>query len=106
MEILLLFIACLFFFLYGTYCGWIAREKHAINVIEQIAEKINVQEVLSNVIPVTIEKVDGMLYVYNGEDNTFMAQGKDRKSLEAALEERFPGKTFAANSSNIKEVGL
>jgi hypothetical protein len=102
MEIIIL--VCVAIIAYKV--GWLAREYHAIKMIEQCVTHLKVEESRENIIPVTIEKVDNMFFVYNGEDKTFMAQGKDRKSLEAALEERFPGKIFAANSSNLKEVGL
>ena len=103
MEFLILFIVTLVFFLFGVYCGWNEREKYAKRRIEQYLTDTEEESFL---IPVTIEKVEGMFYVYNGDDNSFMAQGKDRKDLESALENRFPGKTFVANTSNVKEVGL
>jgi hypothetical protein len=66
----------------------------------------NEDEEVELMIPITIEKVDDVFYVYNGEDKTFMAQGKSRRDLEDALNIRYPGKKFAALPSNLREVGL
>lgn len=87
--------------------GWLAREYHAKATIHRFFHHMEQQEEENEVmIPIVIEKVENIFYVYNGEDKTFMAQGKTRRDLEEALDKRYPGKKFAALPGNLKEVGL
>lgn len=89
--------------------GWYAREKYAERVLNRFLSQAeeNVKErVMKDMIPVHIEQHNGHYYVYNGNDKSFMAQGETRKALEEMLEEKYPGKKFAAKEDNLAEVGF
>ena len=88
--------------------GWHAREKHAERVISRYIEQAEQlsEEDSDSLIRIAIEKHNDAFYVYSMDDKTFMAQGQNRKELEAALEARYPGKKFAASPENLMEVGL
>jgi hypothetical protein len=104
MELIILVVAVII----AYKIGWIAREYHARATIDNFVQYMEAkqEEATEGLIPIIIEKVDGVFYVYSGQDNTFMAQGKNRRDLEDALDKRYPGKKFAALPSNLKEVGL
>jgi hypothetical protein len=89
--------------------GWISREISAIRAMEQAldytADQVK-KKVLENLIHVIIEAENEMYYVYNMDDNTFMAQGKTQEELEENLYKRYPGNRFVASPSNLKEVGF
>lgn len=91
------------------FAGWVARERTAIRrmdeVLEQTTENVK-KHIRENVIRIKIEQEKGHFYVYDLDKNTFMAQGKDRQELEQRLVEKYPGKTFAAEESNLVEVGF
>lgn len=109
MEFITLIIVISLFWIWGVVCGWRAREEHARKRLDNFVKYMEAhqeEELAESMIPITIEKVDGVFYVYNGEDQTFMAQGKTRRDLEDALDKRYPGKKFAALPSNLREVGL
>lgn len=86
--------------------GWLAREYHAISIVNKMMDTKLIMEDHGEVIPITIEKHEDTFYVYDGLEKTFMAQGKTRKDLEIALDIRFPGKKFAAQPSNLREIKL
>lgn len=89
--------------------GWTAREKAAARRIDEIlnetTEKVK-EHIRENVIRIKIEQEKGCYYVYNLDTNSFMGQGKSRKELEDFLSSKYPGKTFAAEHSNLVEVGF
>lgn len=108
MDFLLIF-AVAFLMLLSFVGGWIAREMAASRRIDQLMAQVeeNVEEqVREQLIPIKIEHHDQMFYVYNLDNNTFMAQGQTRRELESNLEARYPGKKFAARPENLKEVGF
>lgn len=91
------------------FAGWNARERAAARRIDQIlndtteAVKEHIRE---NIIRIKIEQEQGCYYVYEMDNNTFMGQGKTRKELEDTLASKYPGKTFAAEHSNLVEMGF
>ena len=86
--------------------GWLAREYHAISTVNNMTNTKIITENHGDIIHIIIEKHEDTFYVYDGLAKTFMAQGKTRKDLEAALDIRFPGKKFAAQPSNLREIKL
>ena len=88
--------------------GWFAREWLALYQMNKVMSRmeIHLDEEMENMIPITIEYVDDKFYVYQQEGGVFMAQGKTRRELEENLMKRYPGKKFAANNSNLQEVGF
>lgn len=93
--------------------GWHLREFKAIAEVRKMREddKLEVleqelDEIKKKYLPIKIEKVQHGYFVYSIPDNTFMAQGTNRKELEENLDKRYPGKRFAATPDNLKEVGF
>lgn len=108
MEFLVLAVTCFLFFMWGAISGWKAREEYAKKITEKLLENLgeSVQKQAEDLIQITIEQHAGMFYVYNKQDNTFMAQGKTKEELEDALGSRFPGKRFAASQEELEKAGL
>ena len=93
----------------GFVLGWIAREwlaQHRMNRIFNQMQIHEQEEEMENSIPIKIEYHDDKFYVYQQGCGTFMAQGTSRNELEENLTKRYPGKKFAANNSNLQEVGF
>lgn len=108
MDILLI-VAVAFLMLLSFVAGWVAREVAASRRIDQLMaqmEETVEEHVKEHLIPIKIEHHDQMFYVYDLNNNTFMAQGQTRRELESNLEARYPGKKFAAKPENLKEVGF
>lgn len=108
MDFLLIF-AVAFLMLLSFVAGWVAREVAATRKIDQLMAQVEesvTEQVKEHLIPIKIEHHDQMFYVYDLHNNTFMAQGQTRRELESNLEARYPGKRFAAQPENLKEVGF
>ena len=108
LEILIIGFITSLVFLMGTLHGWNLRERHAerrLQAFSAFVEK-RLEEEIENMIPITIEKHNDMLFVYNKEDNSFMAQGKDRVELEKALHTRYPDKKFACDHETLVKIGF
>jgi seryl-tRNA synthetase len=91
------------------YSGWTARERAAQRRVDELLSNINEsleEQVQASVIKITIEHHNGVYYVYDMENSSFMAQGTTRKDLEADLAKKFPGKSFAATKENLAEMGF
>ena len=89
--------------------GWILREIVAVHRIKDMIDELQDMDDESDEpdqIRISIEKVDSTFFVYNMDDNSFMAQGNTRNELESALKARFPGVVFACPEANLKEVGF
>jgi hypothetical protein len=93
--------------------GWNLREYSAIASVKRMREDETLEvleqeldEIKKKYLPIKIEKVQHGYFVYSIPDNTFMAQGTNRKELEENLDKRYPGKRFAATPDNLKEVGF
>lgn len=108
MEFLVLAVTCFMFFMWGAISGWKAREEYAKKITEKLLKNIEgeVKKEAEELIHITIEEHSGVFYVYSKKDNTFMAQGKNKKELEDILESRFPGKRFAASEEDLQKAGL
>lgn len=107
MELLqlgVLFIVLFVVFVLGGAYGWDLRERHAKRTLESLSKKVEetLTEEVKNVIHITVEEHNGVLFVYNKEDHNFMAQGSTAMELEKNLSERFPGKRFACSEEHMK----
>jgi hypothetical protein len=98
MDLLISFAAVLVF---GFVIGWWFREFVAAIRIKQLIESVDVS---NDVVRIRMERVDGMIYIYNMETNEFMAQGETRNVVERNLKKRFPDTVFAATDENLREV--
>jgi hypothetical protein len=91
----------------GFFSGWKAREETAVRRMHEILGEVQVSDDdFTDIIKIVIEHHNGVYYVYDMDDKSFMAQGKDRKELEGALASNYPGKKFAASNKNLVEVGF
>lgn len=107
MEFVLIFLVAVFFWIHGAYSGWKAREKHAQRMTEELLKNFKDEEdEEDDLIQITIEEHHGILYVYDKENDTFLAQGKNREELEDNLSSRFPGKRFAATSEDLQKASI
>ena len=108
MDLLLIFLVCMFFYVVGVVSGWRARERHAERVLSKFVEQAQEEskEVKKNMVRINIERHNDMFYVYDRDTNQFMAQGKTQTELEEILQKRFPGKRFGASEENLIEVGF
>lgn len=94
-------------FIFGGGYGWHLRERHAERVLNHMIQQVEKETIQSeHMIPITIEEHNGHLYVYNKENNSFLAQAATADELEEVLMERFPGKKFSCNEKTLKEFGL
>ena len=108
MDILILFMVALMAYIMGASAGWRAREHHAKEVSMKLMERVAElqQQDDEERIHITIEHHNGMMFVYNKKDSSFMAQGKNKEELETILNSRFPGKRFAASEEELQKAGL
>ena len=109
MDIIVMVVVIVITFVLGFKRGYEFRqyresEEERKNISSAI-DKLE-KDFFESLIRVKIEKVDGMLFVYNQDTNEFMAQGKNEDELADILKKRYPGKRFAAPENNLKEVGL
>jgi hypothetical protein len=105
MDILILFVAVII----GFSIGWNLRERVAIvkanRMLDEIEQELE-QDTDSEVIKITIEKDNGILFAYHQDSNQFITQANDRKELEKKLAELYPGKTFGVTPKNLIEIGF
>ena len=102
------FILMVTIFFIGSIHGWGLRERVAKKRLEQFTEFIENREEdeETNMIRITIEEHAGVLFVYNKENNSFMAQGKNREEVEKALNDRYPNKRFACDHDTLVKLGF
>ncbi len=64
------------------------------------------EQLPDNYVRIVIEKHNDMFFVYDENDNTFLAQASSKEELDKSLRSRFPGKMFAVKEENLIEVGF
>jgi hypothetical protein len=93
----------------GFSIGWNLRERVAVvkanRMLAQIEQELE-QDADPEVIKITIEKDNGILFAYHKDSSQFITQANDRKELEKKLSELFPGKTFGVSPKNLIEIGF
>jgi len=93
----------------GFSIGWNLRERVAIvkanRMLADIEQELE-QETDPEVIRITIEKHNDMLFAYHKDSSQFITQANDRKELETKLAELYPGKTFGVTPKNLIEIGF
>ncbi len=106
MEFVILFCAIIV----GFYAGWQFRELYAIRQVKRLLEDGDVQfhtveeEQEEERTKMRIEKHGSVIYAFEEETDSFIAQGKDLFDLDKAIQARFPGKKFSVRESNLEEV--
>jgi hypothetical protein len=105
MDILILFGAMII----GFSLGWNLRERIAVvkahKMLAEIEQELE-QETNPEVLKITIEKDNGILFAYHKDSSQFITQANDRKELEKKLAELYPGKTFGVTPKNLIEIGF
>ncbi len=93
----------------GFSLGWNLRERIAVvkanRMLAEIEQELE-QENNPEVIRITIEKDNGILFAYHKDSSQFITQANDRKELERKLSELYPGKTFGVTPKNLIEIGF
>jgi hypothetical protein len=93
----------------GFSIGWNLRERVAVvkahKMLAEIEQELE-QETDPEVVKITIEKDNGVLFAYHKDSSQFITQANDRKELEKKLSELFPGKRFGVTPKNLIEIGF
>lgn len=107
MDFIIVVVMCVIVFSLGVNVGWHLRERAAKRIVDKFMEDFHNEQLdEEEFININIEKHNNTYYVYDKDSNSFMGQASDRIELEKVLAERFPGKRFMADGSNLKEVGF
>lgn len=86
----------------GIYIGTIfANKKNELEEQKELEEA----EYKATHIQAYIKKCDDIYYVYNAEDDHFLAQGKTPDEVESHLSKRFPNVKVYASKENLIETG-
>jgi hypothetical protein len=103
-----MFLTLFIVFVLSFILGWIMREHLARRRLDRLMEQLGdaMEDLQPERINIKIELENGIYYAYNADTSDFMGQGTTRKELEDGLAHRFPDKVFAAQPSNLKEVGF
>ena len=102
MEFIILIIAVVF----GFYFGWQARELWAMRQVHALLKHAEEeQEPEGDRTKMRLEMHTDVIYAFNDEDDSFIAQGTDLHDLDKAIQARFPGKKFSVREDNLKEIG-
>jgi hypothetical protein len=93
----------------GFSIGWNLRERVAVvkahRMLDEIEQELE-QDTNPEVVKITIEKDNGILFAYHKDSSQFITQASDRKELEKKLAELYPGKTFGVTPQNLIEIGF
>jgi len=93
----------------GFSIGWNLRERVAVvkahRMLAEIEQELD-QDTDPEVVKITIEKDNGILFAYHKDSSQFITQANDRKELEKKLAELYPGKTFGVTPKNLIEIGF
>lgn len=103
------YIIALGLLIVGISLGWNLRERIAIVEGQRLLaklEKEEIEEQAVDMIKITIEKDNDILYAYHKENSQFITQGIDRADLEKKLADLFPGKKFGVSPKNLIEIGF
>ena len=106
MEFVILFGAVIV----GVAIGWNLREYHAMRKIHELLQKAEELEVkegsVENRTKMRLEKHGELIYAFEEETDTFIAQGKDLLALDEAIRKRFPDKKFSVQEQNLKDIAV
>ena len=84
------------------------RAYQAIKILDQKildAVQKNIEDNIK-IIEVNIEKHQDCFYLFNKDDNQFIAQGKTKDEIVNAIQQRFKGYRIMAQEEQLKELGL
>ncbi len=93
----------------GVFMGWHLRELYAIRkvkeLIQQAEELAESEEPEPSRTKMRLERHGEVIYAFEHETDSFIAQGKDLLDLDAAIQKRYPDKKFSVQEDNLKEIG-
>ena len=94
--------------LIGISLGWNLRERvatvHANRLMAFLEHES--EEDSNDLVRITIEKDNDILFAYHKDNSQFITQATDRAELEKKLTELFPGKRFGVTPENLIEIGF
>lgn len=102
-------------FLFYLAVGWIVGKvlsSIALHLLytkrDQLTEELveAAKELKDKIILVTIEKHDGVLYLFEKDSDRFIAQGKTKEEIMEHCKKRFPNQSVIANESDAKNYNL
>ena len=103
MEIFIVVVAVFI----GLSLGWNLRERvaavHANRLMASLEQEI---EESNDLVRITIEKDNDILFAYHKDNSQFITQATNRAELEKKLTELFPGKRFGVTPENLSEIGF
>lgn len=100
-ELLLFIIGCML----SGVVGWTVREIVARRQLSRLQDQIIAQLPKIDSIPIRIDKIDSMIYVYNDSTGQFMAQGTTYKEIGDKMIKLFPNTLFLATEADAKDMG-
>lgn len=104
MEFLILFGALFI----GIFLGWELREQYAMRTVKRLLEEnmlqVHEEEETEERTKMRLEKHGVVIYAFEEETDTFIAQGTDLFDLDKAIQTRFPGKKFSVREANLEEI--
>jgi len=76
------------------------------SLIRQVMMDIDglIEEAKNQMMPVTVERENGIIYCYNKNDNQFICQGTNLSEIKAAFKARFPDRTAYLDGGNLELV--
>jgi hypothetical protein len=104
MEFFILFGAVIV----GVGMGWQLRELHAMHKVKQLlehADSLQEEEPQEDRTKMRLERHGEVIYAFEEDTDSFIAQGKDLLDLDSAIRKRFPDKKFSVQEQNLKDIG-
>jgi hypothetical protein len=93
-------------FIAGCYVGniytLVQARREELRLVKDVEDRLAALK--EKIVSCKIEVVGGMLYLYTTDDDTFIAQGKNMKELDAAAKRARPNTLFNVPQKNIDEV--
>lgn len=92
----------------GFSIGWRSREQYAKYIVSEYLtqQDSDTDEDTRELVHITIETHNGVMYVYSTDKHEFMAQGATKEELEANLSARYPDTRFACEKEDMQKAGL
>jgi len=95
--------------LIGVISGWWLYRTLLRNKIEQIYNQMDEMEQLPipqdpKKVSVKFERINGLWYVYQKDNDMFLTQGKTYDDIIADLEKRYPDIIFMVSPTTLKKV--
>ena len=92
------------------FLGWKVRGWWATYYINRMLDKFQEQHIegIGDYRPILLEleRYENMVYAYNSEDGTFLAQATTLKELTEMLSTLHPGQSFNAKAETLERVGF